>query len=58
MEDAFMLHHCLNISAGLSDRIKGAVATVTLTILTKVWTELAYRYDMCQPVHSAHIEHM
>jgi hypothetical protein len=32
----------------LVGRIRDAVATVTLNLLTNVWTEIEYRYDICQ----------
>jgi hypothetical protein len=33
----------------LAGRIRHAVATVTLDLLNNVWTEIAYRYDICRP---------
>jgi hypothetical protein len=32
----------------LAGRIRDAAATVTLDLLN-VWTDISYRYDICQP---------
>ena len=47
-------HHC----AELAGRMQAAAATVTPTMLTNVWTELEYGYDMWQATHVALIEHL
>jgi hypothetical protein len=42
----------------LAGRIRDAVATVTLDLLNKVWTEIEYRYDICQAIHGVPTKHM
>jgi hypothetical protein len=34
-------------------RIRDAVAIVTLDVLNTMWTEIEYRYDICQATHGA-----
>lgn len=55
-EGCFYARPLSTTSPGLADRMQGVVAAVTPTILTNMWSEHVYRYDICPPAHSVHTE--
>jgi hypothetical protein len=42
----------------LKNRITVAMETITLDMLTRVWQELDYRFDVCRVTKGEHIEHL
>ncbi|PSN54080.1 hypothetical protein C0J52_03070 [Blattella germanica] len=40
----------------LQERITGAINSITVDILHRVWSELDYRIDVCRATGGAHIE--
>jgi hypothetical protein len=41
-------------TAGFVNRITAAIATVTLALLTGLWTELSYHLDICSTANGVH----
>jgi hypothetical protein len=42
----------------LAGRIRATVATVALDLLSNMWIETDYRYDIYWAIHSPFIEHL